>query len=162
MADIPTHEAAIVDRTLCQTWDWKDAPENYNGKYHKPEVMVHLVANLYGELVWVSEPFPGSTDDAKAIEATRLLDHVQAPVIGDRAYIGKGMITPVRKPAGGQLDDQDRAYNHSVNAIRWLVKQKYAHLKAFKCLSTPNRRPLETIPEMPRLVVGLFFFKPYE
>ena len=35
--------------------------------------------------------------------------------IGDKGYIGNNMITPFRKPAGGELLDWQKEYNSEVN-----------------------------------------------
>ena len=33
------------------------------------------------------------------------------------------MITPFRKPAGGELIDWQKEYNSEVNKIRWMIEQ---------------------------------------
>jgi hypothetical protein len=41
----------------------------------------------------------------------------------DGGYRGIGMITPDRKPRGGELTDGQKAYNRSVNRIRTAVER---------------------------------------
>lgn len=47
---------------------------------------IHLACNLYHEPVFISDPLPGSTHDAAALQATGLLEYFansQARIIGD-------------------------------------------------------------------------------
>ena len=63
---------AIADGSLCPCWSWADAPELYSGK-HKTTGHAHqFVCDLFGHLMHISDPLPGSTHDAKAIHETGL------------------------------------------------------------------------------------------
>jgi hypothetical protein len=48
--------------------------------------------------------------------------------IGDKGYIGLGMITPIRKPANRDLLDWEKEFNTAVNGIRWKIEQTIANL----------------------------------
>ena len=161
LEDIDPNDDLIVDGTLCLTWDFKNHPDNYSGKNHACGMTIQVACDLWGHLVWVSDVSPGCTHDAKALRHTGLVEHMQhGKLIGDRGYIGVCDITPRRKPPGGHVSEDDKAYNHSVNKIRCVVEQKNAHIKVFRCLSTPYRRPVETLSDTVKLVVGLLFYKP--
>ena len=54
------------------------------------------------------------------------------------------MITPCRKPAGGELLDWQKEYNGQVNKIRWMIKQAILHFKNWTIMHTDYRRPLKT------------------
>ena len=46
--------------------------------------------------------------------------------IGDKGYIGNNMITPFRKPAGGEsYFDWQKEYNSEVNKIRWMIERNW-------------------------------------
>jgi hypothetical protein len=60
---------------------------------------------------------------------------------GDKGSQGTGMITPDRKPPGGELSDGQKAYNSSVNRIRAAVERASAHLKNWKILRTGYLSP---------------------
>jgi N-acetyl-anhydromuramyl-L-alanine amidase AmpD len=61
--------------------------------------------------------------------------------IGDKGYIGNNMITPYRKPAGGELLDWQKEYNTQVNKIRWMIEQVISHLKTGpSCTPTTGAR----------------------
>jgi hypothetical protein len=54
----------------------------------------------------ISDPLPGNTHDTKAIRVTGLSELLgDNNPVGDKGYIGTGIITPHRKPAGGELLD---------------------------------------------------------
>jgi hypothetical protein len=96
--------AGVVDGTRCPCWSWADAPELSSGK-HKATGRAHqVVGDLFGNLMHISDPLPGNTHDATALDETgltELLDEDNA--LGDKGYLGTGITTPVRTPAGGEL-----------------------------------------------------------
>ena len=69
------------------------------------------------------------------------------------------MITPHKKPPNGELSEAAKEENRSVNRIRQVVERTIAHIKSWRILHMPYRRPLETFeqtitepfsPESPR------------
>ena len=85
---------------------------------------------LAGHLAWVSPPLPGSVHDAKAIKESGFLTTLDSQShIGDKGYIGLGMITPARKPTYGELTDSDRRNNTAINRVRYLIERVIANLK---------------------------------
>jgi len=75
--------------------------------------------------------------------------------IGDKGYIGNNMITPYRKPAGGELLDWQKEYNSQVNKVRWMIEQVISHFKNWTIMHTDYRRPLGTFATTISAVVGL-------
>ena len=96
----------LVDGSLFPTWSWSDAPELYSGKHKTTGHNHQFVCDLFGELLYVSDPLPGSAHDARAFGEAGL-DKILNPdnTIGDKGYIGIGPITPFQKPQGGDLLD---------------------------------------------------------
>ena len=97
-----------------------------------------MACTLSGTLVWVSDPQDGCTHDAKALRrcglldvpATDLPDGASPPRhIGDKGYIGLGMITLKRKPPHLPLHPDDRTYNTTVNQVRYKIEQVIANIK---------------------------------
>lgn len=108
----------------------------------------------------MSHPLPGNTHDAKAIESTGLAAILGAEnTIGDKGYIGTGIITPHRKPAGGELVDWQKEFNTTINKIRYVIERAIANFKTWRCMHTDYRRPLHTYPTAFRTVRALHFFK---
>lgn len=159
--DLDPRRTVIIDDTLVPCWDWADQTGLYSEKYHTTGLNLQIACDLDGNLLWISDPAPGSTHDAKAILATGILDHFQdVPPIGDKGFIELGMITPDRKPAGGELTDEQKAYNKSINSIRAAVEQAIAHLKTWWILHTTYRRPFHSFTETISAVIALELFKP--
>ena len=150
----------LVDGALVPCWNWRDQSGLYSGKHHRTGLNLQVACDLDGRLVWVSDPAPGSTHDAKAIRHTGLLDHFpDPPPMADKGYTGLGMITPERKPAGGELTETQKQYNKAINTLRAPVERAIANLKTWRTLHTGHRRPLHTFPETITAIIALEFFK---
>ena len=79
--------------------------------------------------------------------------------IGDKGYVGRGMITPHKKPPNGELSETEKEDNRSVNRIRQVVERTIAHIKSWRILHTPYRRPLETFEQTITAALALYSFK---
>jgi hypothetical protein len=66
--------------------------------------------------------------------------------VGDKGYVGNDMITPFKKPAGGELLDWQKEYNTQVS-------------KNWKILSVDYRRPIQTFAVTISAVIGLQFYR---
>ena len=67
------------------------------------------------------------------------------------------MITPVRKPAHGELADTDRRNNTTINRVRYLIERVIANLKTWRVLHTDYRCPYNTFETTIQAVTGLIF-----
>jgi len=79
--------------------------------------------------------------------------------IADKGYIGKGMITPHKKPPNGELSEAAEEENKSISRIRQVVEQTIAHIKAWRILHTDYRRPLHTFEQTITAALSLYVFK---
>ena len=77
--------------------------------------------------------------------------------IGDKGYVGKRMITPIRKPEFRDLLDWEKEFNTQVNKIRYLIEQVIANFKTWRIIHTDYRRPLDTFDTTISAVIGLHF-----
>jgi hypothetical protein len=150
----------VVDGSLCPCWSWANAPELYSGK-HKTTGHVHqFVCDLSGDLLHVSDPLPGKTHDAKAVDEVGLSEILREDnSIGDKGFIGKSITTPYRTPPGGQLLDWQKEFNAAINKIRYVIERAIANFKTWRCMFTDYRRPLRTYVTAFRAVRALHFFK---
>ena len=72
-----------------------------------------------GCLVWASDPYLGSMHDVAVLDASGLLDGLNfSGWIADKGYIGRGMITPHKKPPNGELSEAAKEANRSISQIR--------------------------------------------
>jgi len=151
---------ALVDGTLVPCWSWADAPDLRSGKHKTTGHNHQVVTDLTGRLLHVSDPLPGKTHDARAITDTGLVRAIDADnSIGDKGYLGTGLLTPFRKPPGGALLDWQKEFNRTINALRAPVERAIANLKTWRILHTDYRRPLNTYPTAFASVRALHFFK---
>ena len=139
-------------------WSWHEHPELYSGKHHTTGVNLQVACTLTGHLAWISPPLPGSVHDAKAIKESEFLTTLNGHNhIGDKGYIGLGMITPAKKPAHGELTNTDRRNNTTINRVRYLIERVIANLKTWRVLHTDYRRPYNTFETTIQAVTGLTF-----
>ena len=88
----------IVDGTLLPCWSWATHPRLYSGKHKTTGMNVQVVCTLDGELVWISDPIEGARHDVFCLDESGAL-HTLDPRdwTGDKGYVGRGMITPIKK-----------------------------------------------------------------
>jgi hypothetical protein len=159
-------EGVLVDGFVAPVGQREDYDDLYSGKKHVNGQNVQVVADLDGNVADVGGPVPGARHDSVAFFisdiAERWADHY-APggpgMTGDKAYQGIGMITPQRKPPGGELSEAQKVYNTSVNRIRAAVERAIAHLKNWKILKTGYRRIMRDFPDTLRTVTMLEIYR---
>lgn len=159
--ELPADEQLVVDGTLVPCWSWADRRDLYSGKHKTTGMNLQVACDLAGRLSWVSDPVPGSRHDAAAIDIAGLLtsDNDTIDHIGDKGYIGKGMLTPIRKPTHRDLLEWEKDFNTAVNRIRYAIERAIANLKTWRILHTDYRRPIETFEQTIATVIALEFFR---
>ena len=114
----------------------------WSGKHKASGMNVQILILPGGRLVRASDPYPGSMHDVAALDASGLLEGIDPSAwIADKGYVGRGMITPHKKPPNGELSEAAKEANRSVNKIRQVVERTIAHIKAWRILHTDYRRP---------------------
>ena len=65
---------------------------------------VQVACTIYGRLAWISNPVNGSRHDNYCLGESGALQTLD-PMnwVADKGYVGNGMITPFKKPVGGEL-----------------------------------------------------------
>ena len=68
----------------------------------------------------MSEPITGHNHDMTALAETETADIIAAAYsgIGDKSYQSSDLITPFKKPQGGELLDWQKEFNVQVNKLR--------------------------------------------
>jgi DDE superfamily endonuclease len=157
--DLGARAQYIVDGTLLPCWSWAGHPELYSGKHKTTGMNVQVACTLDGELVWISDPIEGRRHDSHCLNESGVLIDVPGNWLGDKGYVGNGMITPIKKPAHRELLDWEKEFNTQINKIRYVIEQVIANFKTWRILHTDYRRPLATFTETIRTVVGLHFYR---
>jgi hypothetical protein len=90
---------------------------------------VQVVCTLDGELVWISDPIEGARHDVFCLDESGAL-HTLDPRdwTGDKGYVGRGMITPIKKIPELELLDWQKSFNTAINRTRAVVERKHSAL----------------------------------
>ena len=112
----------IVDGFLVPTGERAHTKGLFSDKRHACGGNVQAVADLRNHLVDFGEPMHGSMHDARAFGesgiAKRYAAHAEPDgpgLIGDKGYVGCGIITPVKKPDYRPLTAAEGWYNRQIN-----------------------------------------------
>ena len=160
MPDAVAQRVVLIDGTLVPTGNRAGQEGNYAGKHRRAGLSVQVLADLTGGLLAVSAPRPGSMHDRRAFTETGFEALLAGtPTVGDLGYLGATVITPRRKPPGGQLSTRDTDSNMEVSALRSAVERAIAHLKNWKILATRYRRPLCTLSICLATITALAFYR---
>jgi DDE superfamily endonuclease len=157
--ELDDHEQYIVDGTLLPCWSWADHPELYSGKHKTTGMNVQVACTLGGLLTWISDPIGGRRHDTYCLNESGVLLTTQPDNwIGDKGYVGNGMITPIKKPKFRKLLDWEKEFNTQINKIRYVIEQVIANFKTWRIMHTDYRRPIETFSETISTVIALHFY----
>jgi transposase len=160
MAMVPGR-VCLVDGSLGPCWSWRGHRELWAGKHQTTGHNFQVITNLRGDVLFVSDPLPGSVHDKTALTQTPVADilHLSGGVIADKGYQGCGYVTPRKKPKGGELSIRDKQENAKVSRLRAPVERSISHLKTWRVLHTDYRRPLATYATSFQAAIGLIFFR---
>jgi hypothetical protein len=161
--DLDVDGQYIVDGTLLPCWSWAMHPELYSGKHKTTGMNVQVACTLDGRLAWISDPIPGRRHDTYCLRESGVLDGLnRRNWIGDKGYVGNGMMTPVKRKPGKRLCRWQLKLNNAINKVRWKIEQTIAHLKNWAALHTDYRRPVSTFAATISAVIGLHFYRAAE
>jgi hypothetical protein len=150
----------LVDGTITPCWSYEGHPELWSRKKGITGFNAQLVSLLEGVAVFISDPFPGKTHDAKAYEDSGIAKIVEASGggFGDKGYQGTNLVTPKKKPKGGELLNWQKEFNAQVSSYRAAIERLVAHFKGWRIFHTDYRRPYRTYRDAFDAARGLFFF----
>jgi YD repeat-containing protein len=132
----------VVDGSLCPCWSWADSSELYSGKHTTTGHAHQFVCDLAGNLLHISDPLPGKTHDAKAMDDTglsELLDDENS--FGDKGYLGTGITVPYRKPAGGELLDWQKGHLMIPRQHQTTTDVKRSRSRKFEVIASISNQP---------------------
>jgi hypothetical protein len=113
-------KVVLVDGTLTPCWSYEEHQELWNKKHQTTGFNAQLMSLLDGTAVWISEPLPGKTHDARAFKESGAADILKEAGggFGDKGYQGSELVTPKKKPKGGELTMSDKEYNSQISSFR--------------------------------------------
>lgn len=160
----------IVDGTACQIQRPQDRATDelfWSAKHHYHAIKyIVCVGITSGLIMYVSKPYPGSTNDKLALDLCGLLDALPYGtrklsvgvvtgakgsrcvtgewMLGDLGFVGcDAALTAIKRHPGQRtLPPEEKAYNDLIGHVRSLVEHQFARFKRFKCLSTAWRHDI--------------------
>lgn len=152
--------ACLVDDTITPCWSYDDHDELWSRKHSTTGFTAQLICLLSEDAVYISDPLPGRTHDARAFTTTPVAEIVEKSGggIADKGYQGCDVITPRKTPPGGELSKGDKANNTVISRLRAPVERLIAHFKSWRILHTDYRRPYDTYRDAYDATRRLFFF----
>lgn len=157
--DLDVDVQYLVDGTLVPCWSWEMHLELYSGKHKTTGMNLQLAATLDGRLSWVSDAVPGSRHDVACLDASGVLDGKDpSNWIGDKGYVGRDMVTPIKKPLHRKLLDWEKEFNKQINKIRAAIERVITHFKNWTIMHTDYRRPPPTFTNTISTVTALHFW----
>jgi DDE superfamily endonuclease len=153
-------KVVLVDGTLTPCWSYEEHQELWNKKHKTTGFNAQLMSLLDGTAVWISGPLPGKTHDARALKESGAADVLKEAGggFGDKGYQGSELVTPKKKPKGGELTMSDKEYNSQVSSFRAPIERLVGHFKNWKIFHTDYRRPYSTYQDAFDAARALFFF----
>jgi hypothetical protein len=149
----------VVDGTLLPCWSWAGHPELYSGKHQTTGMNLQLVCTLDGQLAWISDPIDGSRHDVYCLDESGDVAALDpGNWTGDKGYVGRGMITPIKKSIHREMLDWEKEFNTGINSVRAVIERTISHLKNWEILHRDYRRPLATFTTTISAVVALHFY----
>ena len=88
-----------------------------------------MICTLDGKLLVITDPLPGARHDAYCFQKHGLGRILDSSTLADKGYVGLGLMTPNKRPAGGQLSQNHQAVNHQISRLRSVVEQVIAQVK---------------------------------
>ena len=138
--EVPEGCSYVLDGTLFPCWSRRNHRELWSGKHGTTGMNASDPgpARRRARVGLIPTPAPCTTWPHQA--PSGLLDGLDpSGWIADKGYVGKGMITPHKKPPNGELSEAAKEANRSVNRIRQVVERTIAHIKAWRI--HPHRLP---------------------
>ena len=85
---------------------------------------------------------PGKMHDKKLHDRSRVVAPPDAKRMGDTAYIGTPLVTPTRKPRGGQLTEDQKEENRKVSRRRVVAEHGIGKMKVWRVATERYRNPV--------------------
>jgi hypothetical protein len=161
LAEAARGRTVLVDHTYVPTGNRAATGRtNYSPNRHCQCLSIQVASDTEGTLLAVSAPVARARHDAAAIRLTGWQEILEdASWVADTAYTTTTAITPIRKPAGRDLTEPQKQFNHQVSSIRVAVERCNAHLKDWKILATGYRGRLAELPLIIRIATKLELYR---
>ena len=133
----------VIDETLIPVWNWRSQGKiNFSGKHKRAGFNHQIICTLDGRLLAITDPLPGAMHNAYCFKEHGLDQLLDSSTLADKGYIGLGLATPNKRPAGGQMSRNRTMVNRQIKRLRSVVERAIAQVKTWRVLHSGFRRPL--------------------
>jgi hypothetical protein len=137
----PLVEAEVVQLFFDATEQAVQRPQSkgqqqryYSGKKKQHTIKHQVVTTNQGKVQAVSPAYPGRVHDKKVYDAQRVPVPPGLTRTGDSGYQGTTLRVPHKKPRGGRLSDEQRAFNRQLASQRIVIEHTIGKMKIFQIL----------------------------
>jgi len=133
----------------------------YSGKKKRHTLKSQLITDEKGRILDLKSGCRGAKSDVKLWNETELPDELKEKLkLGDKAYIGAKVPikTPMKKPRGGELTDEQKAENKIISQQRIYVEHSIRRVKSYRVMRDEYRLATGIFPMVASVVVGLIQF----
>jgi hypothetical protein len=132
-----------TEREIPRPTDFEKQRETYSGKTKKNTIKNGIICTMIGFILFVSASVDGKTHDKKIADT-----HYSFPVgmivwqdTGYQGYkpVGVTIYQPIKKPRGGELTGDQKAYNREISKIRVRVEHAIGGAKRFRIVKDECR-----------------------
>jgi len=128
----------------------------YSGKKKRHTIKHQIIANKKGKILAVGKSSCGKLHDKKDYERQRFILPKGVPKKADMGYIGTSWQTPIKKPKGGSLSEQDKLFNRAFSKERIIIEHVIGKMKIFKILAERFRNRREKHMMIFKNIAGLY------
>lgn len=163
----PTWQPDEIDRVLIDSFETpiqrpslNDRQKRaYSGKKRCHTTKTQVATQDTGEILEIDPGHRGPKADIKIYEESGVHErYPNADKVADKAYQSqdhKELVSPYKKPKGGELTPEQREENRKIAQERIYVEHGIRRIKAFRILRQDYRLALGLFPMIAHAVVGL-------
>ena len=133
----------------------------YSGKKKEHTLKTQVIIEMKTKKIMSLRHGRGRTHDFKLFQKSKVKLPKKIQILGDKGYQGilklhEASLTPIKKPKGGELTEEQKKFNRELNRMRVCIEQVNRCLKIFKILSYPYRNRRKRFSLRSHLIAGIY------
>jgi len=128
----------------------------YSGKKKSHTIKHQVIVNKRGRIHAVGKSACGKVHDKKDYERQQFSYPKGVPKKADLGYVGTSWQTPIKKPAGGSLSEEEKQFNRTHSKERICIEHVIGKMKFFKILSDRYRNKLKDHMLIFKNIAGIY------
>ncbi len=136
----------------------------YSGKHKKHTLKTQVIIELKTKKIMCLRHGKGKIHDFKLFKKSKVKLAKTSKMLADKGYQGilkvhEKSATPIKKPKGGKLTEEQKKYNRELNRLRVAVEHVNRRLKIFKILSYRYRNRHSKFGLRANLIAGIYNYE---